>query len=122
ALQPGAHQHVTLQDLPKDANGALVKVTVKNGSKVLLSQAAPLIMEQIGQLNLWKYPSLGQIRLGWVIQGNNDPDSLHLSAQIKDASGNVAQNVEMPHLSAQNGSTLVDVKALPPGKYTVDVQ
>lgn len=121
-LQPQTQQTITLAALPQHADGALVSVDVKSGTKVLFHQAAPLILERVGQLTMWNYPSTQQMRLGWVIQSASPPDALSLNAQIKDANGKAAQQVTLEHLPALTGSTLVDVKALPPGNYTVDVQ
>src|SRR5690606_27222007 len=121
-LQPGENREVTLQALPKESNGALIGVAVRNASGVLLSQKASLILEQVGQLNMWKYPSREQIRLGWVIQGNDDPATLSLSAEIKDATGKVLQNVQMAKLPSETGNAMVDVKTLAPGKYTLEMQ
>ncbi len=121
-LQSGENQQVTLQALLKESNGALVGIAVRNGSRVLLDQKAPLILEQVGQLNMWKYPSREQIRLGWVIQGNDAPATLSLNAEIKDAAGKVVQNVNVAQLPSEIGSSMVDVKSLAPGKYTLAMQ
>jgi hypothetical protein len=121
-LQPQTQQTITLAALPQHADGALINIDVKSDTKVLFHQAAPLILERAGQLTMWNYPSTQQMRLGWVIQSASPPDALSLDAQLKDANGKVAQQVTLQHLPTLTGSALVDVKALPPGDYTVDVQ
>jgi hypothetical protein len=121
-LQPQMQQTITLAALPQNADGALANIDVKSGTKVLFHQAAPLILERAGQLTMWNYPSTQQVRVGWVIQSASSPDALSLDAQLKDANGKVAQQVALKHLPALTGSTLVDVKTLPTGNYTVEVQ
>jgi len=121
-LQPGKQQAVTLSALPQKADGALIGITVQNGTKVLFHQSAPFIPERVGQLALWSYPSREQIRLGWTIQTTSDPQALRLAAQIKNSSGGVVQNISLEHLTSLTGSTLADVKLLAPGQYTVDVK
>jgi hypothetical protein len=121
-LNPGESKPVDLLALPKEADGALAELTVQSGTKVLFHQSAPLIMERVGQLALWSYPSRQQIRLGWAVQSDADPNSLNLNVQLKDASGKVVQQSTVPHLAALNGSTLIDIKSLAPGNYTVNAQ
>ena len=121
-LQPGKSNVITLAGLPKSSDGPAVDITVASGAKVLFHQSAPFILEHAGHLALWSYPSRQQIRLGWGVQSGSDPHALNLVAQIKDASGKVAQTAAIDHLPALNDSTLIDVKSLPAGNYTVEVK
>lgn len=121
-LAPDRSNLVTLAGLPKSSDGPAVDITVQSGAKVLFHQSAPFILEHAGHLDLWSYPSSQQIRLGWGIPSSSDPHSLRLNAQIKDANDKVAQQITIDHLSSLNDSTLVDVKSLAPGKYTVEVK
>jgi hypothetical protein len=121
-LQTNERRVINLTALPADANGGLVEVTVQSGTKVLFRQAAPMILERVGQLAMWKYPSSGQLRLGWVIQSAENPAALHLNATIKDAAGKTVLPLTVEHLPSLDGSAMMDVKSLAPGKYTLEVQ
>jgi len=121
-LNGGTAQAINLSALPKDAGGALLKIDVSSGAKVLLHQAAPIILDRVGQLALWSYPGSGQIRLGWVIQSDADPHALNLTAQITDSNGKTAREITVSSLPALSGSTLADIKTLPDGKYTIEIK
>lgn len=121
-LQPNATQNVVLAGLPKMSDGPTVDVTVLCGAKVLFHQSAPFILEHVGHLDLWSYPSNQQIRLGWGVQSGSDPKALSLVAQFKDVNENVTQTATISHLPSLNDSTMIDVKSLAPGKYIVEVK
>jgi hypothetical protein len=122
ALQPSGQKILNIDAIPQDADGGLAEVSVKSGEKVLFRHAAPLILKRVGQLTFWSYPSLHQVRLGWVIQGGADPKALSLNTQLKDSSGKVVQNKVVKQLSSLHGSTSLDVKSLAPGKYILETQ
>ncbi len=122
SLPPGSRQTVNLTAIPQDADGGLVEITVKNNEKVLFRQSAPLILERVGQLTMWSYPSLHQLRLGWAIQSVSNPTTLSLDVQLKDTGGKVVQTAAVKQLASINGSTLIDVKSLAPGEYTLETQ
>jgi hypothetical protein len=121
-LAPGESQTVKLAALPTDADGALVEVVAQSEGKTLAHQSAPLILERVGQLALWNYPSTNQLRVGWVVQSVGDPKMLSLHAEIKDAGGKVVQTAQVAPLPSLSGSHLLDVKNLAPAKYTLELQ
>ncbi len=103
------------------AAGQMVEVTVKSGDQVLLRQAAPIIPQQVGQLAMWSYPSRGQLRVGWVIQSASAPSALALKGELKDAHGKVVARAAVEPLTAVRGSTLMDIRSIPEGSYTLEV-
>ncbi len=122
SLKMGESADVTFDAVPKDAAGKLIAVDVREGKQTILHQSAPFIPQQVGQLAMWSYPSRGQIRVGWVLQSGSDPKTLSLEAQLKNAAGEAALEKTVEALPSASGSTLLDVKALPDGKYTLAVQ
>lgn len=121
-LAVGENKSVTLAALPKDADGALVEIVAKSDGQTLARQSAPLILERVGQLALWSYPSTNQLRVGWVVQSAGDPKALSLQADIKNAAGQVVQSAAVASLPALSGSQLLNVKTLAPGDYTLELQ
>jgi len=123
SLAPNDYNHpVKLNALPSSALGSLAEVTVKDGAKVLLRQSAPVILQQVGQLALWSYPSRHQIRVGWVIQSNEKPGDLSLSVRINDAAGKTVQQQNIKSIEKLDGAMLLDIESLLVGKYTVNTQ
>jgi hypothetical protein len=122
ALAANENQIVTLAALPKDADGALVEVLAQSGGKTLARQSVPLILERVGQLAMWSYPSSQQLCVGWVVQSADNPKMLSLQADIKNESGQILQTVNVSPLPSLSGSQLMDTKNLPPGKYTLELQ
>ncbi|MCC7350900.1 MAG: hypothetical protein IT446_10045 [Phycisphaerales bacterium] len=112
---------VKLQASVRNEAGQMVDLTLKNGDTVILRQSAPYIPQEVGQLTLWKYPSIGKLRVGWVIQ-SADPSALSLDAELKDAADKVVAQSRTDHLPGPRDSILMDVQSLPPGKYTLAVK
>lgn len=121
-LKAHERQSIDLQAAPQNADGTEISVTVQNAQKVLLRQSAPFIVERVGQLALWKYPSNQQIRLGWIIPSASEAKEFRLDAEVKDSEGKVVRMAAIDHLPALTGSTMLDVKALAIGQYTVDMR
>lgn len=121
-LKPNESRKIELSAQVQDADGALIDTAVLDGSKVLLNQSAPLIIERVGQLALWQYPSTQQIRLGWIIPSASKAAEFSLEAEVKDAIGKVVRTAKLEHLPELIGSTMLDVKTLPLGPYSVDMR
>lgn len=121
-LAPNESRTLALSEVSGGINGNLVTLVVKEGDTVLLRRAAPLVLDSIGHIQLWKYPSQHQVRIGWELFTDASPEALHFYAEFKNESGELVREIHKEKLESLSGSVMENVKDLPNGKYILEVK
>ncbi len=122
SLSANEKRTVSISGISGGNNGELITVTAQVGDRVLLRRAAPLVLESIGHIQLWKYPSLHQIRIGWELFTDASPQSLQLDVEFRDKRGKTVRQIQRKSLDSLSGSVIEDVKDLQDGSYVLVVK